>query len=59
MGLLRILSPGKQYAKNLIVSGYDGVITVSVSISEPKDLDTARAKAEEYVDQGLLHIAGY
>jgi hypothetical protein len=53
------LSSGEQYAENLIVSGYDGVNTVAVSIAEPKDLDTAKAKAEEYVDQALLHIAGY
>jgi hypothetical protein len=59
IGTVADLKSGEQYAKNLIVSGYDGVNTVSVSISEPKDLDTARAKAEEYVDQGLLHIAGY
>ena len=59
IGTVADLKSGEQYAKNLIVSGYDGVNTVSVSISEPKDLDTARAKAEEYVDQGLLHITGY
>lgn len=50
-------SEGKE-TRTLIVSGYDGVNNVAVTITNPTDDAAAVARAEEYVDLALLHIAG-
>lgn len=47
-----------QSVTTLTVAGYDGRSNVSVSISQPKDLDKAVAKAEKYIDLALRHMAG-
>lgn len=47
-----------QAITTLTVAGYDGQNNVSVSISQPEDLETAVTKAEKYIDLALLHMAG-
>ncbi|MFL4473570.1 hypothetical protein ACIPVK_06205 [Paeniglutamicibacter sp. MACA_103] len=47
-----------QEITTLTVAGYDGQSNVSVSISQPEDMDKAVAKAEKYIDLALQHIAG-
>lgn len=46
-----------QSITTLTVAGYDGQSNVSVSISQPKDLDTAVNKAEKYIDLALKQMA--
>ena len=46
-----------QSITTLTVAGYDGQNNVSVSISQPKDLDTAVHKAEKYIDLALKQMA--
>lgn len=47
-----------QSVTTLTVAGYDGRSNVTVSISQPKDVDTAVKKAEKYIDLALLHMGG-
>lgn len=45
-----------QSITTLTVAGYDGQNNVSVSISQPEDLEAAVNKAEKYIDLALLHM---
>lgn len=45
-----------QKVTTLTVAGYDGQNTVSVNVSQPKDLDAAVQEAEKYIDLALLHM---
>ncbi|WP_411733032.1 hypothetical protein [Paeniglutamicibacter sp.] len=46
-----------QSVTTLTVAGYDGRSNVTVSISQPKDVDTAVKKAEKYIDLALKQMA--